>query len=287
MSIKVIGKCTTVVEVPGHIKINEVVGGVSTSSDDISVACVKAGAGTSEPWLTMDYCEWLCILSGQCVAKTRKDSDEGVVTINAGETAFIQRGSTWQPTFPVECEYIAICRPAFRPDRCIREDENNAEGMEKLKAMHKKQKTAGIPAAPREKDDDLLYHMTTRASWEEACAKDEAYYPPTFAADGNYTHATAVPARLLTTANHFYQDSEGEWICLEFTRSAMKKIGIFVRDEEPLPVGDKDISADWSAWQCPHVYGGIPPCVVQAIHVMERDEAGRGFVSVPTLGYTA
>lgn len=32
----------------------------------------------------------------------------------------------------------------------------------------------------------------------------EAYFPPTFASDG-FTHATAVPSRLLDVANHFYQ----------------------------------------------------------------------------------
>ena len=56
--------------------------------------------------------------------------------------------------------------------------------------------------------------MCVKADWEAAKAKSEAYYPPTFEADGNYTHATAVAERLIQTANHFYQESVGDWICL-------------------------------------------------------------------------
>ena len=47
--------------------------------------------------------------------------------------------------------------------------------------------------------------MTTAAEWEEAKAQGHAYYPKTFEADGDYTHATGVPGRLIETANHFYQ----------------------------------------------------------------------------------
>jgi hypothetical protein len=52
--------------------------------------------------------------------------------------------------------------------------------------------------------------------------------------DGYYTHATAVPSRLITTANNFYQEDAGEWICLIFSRAALKKCGIHVKDEEVL-----------------------------------------------------
>lgn len=268
------GSAVKVVEVPDVICIEEVVGGVSTKDDSISVACVKTGAGTSEPWLTMQYEEWLHIRSGQCIAKTNKESSVGDVVINAGETAYIVKGSTWQPTFPVATEYIAICSPAFRPDRCIREGENNEEGMEKLKDMHQLQSSEALPAS----DIDVLYHMTSKKLWEECVALDHAYYPPTFEFDGNYTHATAVASRLITTANHFYQDDEGDWVCLEFSRTALKRCGIIVKDEEPLPVGDKAIGEDWKEWVCPHVYGGIPPSVVHKVNPMIRE--GKKFIGI-------
>lgn len=265
-----------VVEVPDVICIEEVVGGVSTKDDSISVACVKTGAGTSEPWLTMQYEEWLHIKSGRCIAKTNKESSDGDVVIEAGQTAYIAKGSTWQPTFPEATEYIAICLPAFRPDRCIREGENNEEGMELLKDMHTSSKAAaGVPPPP---PSDTLYHMTTKRQWDECVACGDAYYPPTFEVDGNYTHATAVATRLVTTANHFYQDVEGDWVCLEFSRAALKKCGIIVKDEEPLPVGDKAIGAEWTEWVCPHVYGGIPPSVVFKENKMIRD--GPKFIGI-------
>ena len=88
--------------------------------------------------------------------------------------------------------------------------------------------------------------------------------------DGLYTHATAVPTRLITTANHFYQDNPGEWVCLRFSRSALKKRGIVIRDEEAKPVGDQPVGDDWGDWVCPHVLGGLPPDVVDKEFPMKR-----------------
>lgn len=50
--------------------------------------------------------------------------------------------------------------------------------------------------------------MCQRSQWEAAKASDDAYFPATFEKDG-FTHATAVPSRLVDTANHFYQDPGG------------------------------------------------------------------------------
>ena len=69
--------------------------------------------------------------------------------------------------------------------------------------------------------------MCQKEVWENAKKIGGAYYPPTFEKDGCcccccynlflflrlllllllgfYTHATAVPSRLIVTANHFYQ----------------------------------------------------------------------------------
>ena len=83
-----------------------------------------------------------------------------------------------------------------------------------------------------------------------------------FEQDG-FTHATAVPSRLVETANHFYQQSEGEWVCLRFRRSVLRsKFGIVTRDEEAMPVGDTAVGASFAQWVCPHVVGGLPPAAV-------------------------
>lgn len=112
--------------------------------------------------------------------------------------------------------------------------------------------------------------MTTKAEWE-AAKVEGVYYPKTYEADGYYTHATAVPSRLITTANHFYQDVQGDWICVTFTRTALRKCGIHVRDERAMPVGEKAVSDDWGEWVCPHVIGGLPTHIITNEYSMTRE----------------
>ena len=84
---------------------------------------------------------------------------------------------------------------------------------------------------------------------------------------------------MIETANHFYQDSDKPWVCLRFSRTALrKKCGITVRDERAMPVGSKAVGEGWTDWICPHVVGGIPPLVVDAVFPMTRD--GSKFVSI-------
>ena len=89
-----------------------------------------------------------------------------------------------------------------------------------------------------------------------------------------------MPARLIETANHFYTGSTGDWICLRLSRSALRRSGIYVRDEQALgrgwysygynhirthtyythtiyvrdeqalPVGDQAVGDDWGDWVC-------------------------------------
>ena len=120
--------------------------------------------------------------------------------------------------------------------------------------------------------------MAPSSQWEAAKASGGAYFPATFEADGWFTHATAVPSRLITTANHFYQGVTGEWVCLRFTRTALKKCGIMVKDEEAKPVGDQAVGDDWEDWVCPHVLGGLPIAVVDKEFPMRRK--GKAFEAI-------
>lgn len=122
---------------------------------------------------------------------------------------------------------------------------------------------------------ETLYHMCHRQLWEAALASQSAYYPPTFEFDGYFTHATADPKLLLTTANHFYTRATGDWICIEINQEALRKVGIWTRFELAAPVGDT--SAQESNTLFPHIYGGIPgfvPGVVTNIYPMLRDDRG-------------
>jgi uncharacterized protein (DUF952 family) len=123
--------------------------------------------------------------------------------------------------------------------------------------------------------------MCDKTAWEAAVEAQVAYFPPTFEKDGNFTHATAVPSRLLDTANYFYTSSQGDWICLQMSaRILREQSGIVTTFEQPMPVGDQDVQTEWksSQWLCPHIYGGIPttttPAVVTKTYPMKRDDQG-------------
>jgi hypothetical protein len=71
---KIIGKAETVVEIDG-LRINELAGNVATSEDTISIAHVTVSSPTSEPWLTLDYDEWLCVTKGKMVLHYQQNKD--------------------------------------------------------------------------------------------------------------------------------------------------------------------------------------------------------------------
>jgi len=296
---KIIGKSQTVVDHEG-LKIDEFAGNVGSSSDRISIALVTITKATSEPWLTLDYDEWMCVTKGCMSLHYQEDetTEEGVVVthdkvlqVNCGDTVFIKQGERFRPVFPSgDTEYIPVCLPAFRPDRCHREEgdeEGAGDVSKKLKTLHDNVTTddSNISVAdPSPNTDvvvnDVVYHMCQKTLWEEAQLAGRAYFPPTFTQDGSFTHATAVPKRLIQTANHFYTKSEGSWICLQLSRSALEKVGIITKDESSFPVGEKAVSSTWvdSKWICPHIYGGLPTLeslgVVTRIRDMTRDEHG-------------
>lgn len=278
-AVRIIGKSQRVVDAPG-LTIDELAGNVASKEDRISIAFVVANKGTAEPFLTLHYDEWICVKKGKILF----ENDGGNVTAAAGDTVFIKEGTRFRPSFLEDSEYIPVCLPAFRPDRCIREDGENQEGQniaENLKQLHKAPEI--IVDSSEDQKPEILYHMTTKAEWEKAKAENHAYYPKTFEADGLYTHATGVPSRLIETANHFYQDVSGDWICLQFRRSILRsKFGIAVKDEAAMPVGEKQVSGNWEEeknnWICPHVYGGIPLDCVEKVYKMVRD--GPKFLSI-------
>lgn len=277
---QLVGSCARVVDT-GDLTIDELAGNVATKDDRISIAHVKISAPTSEPWLTLHYDEWMCVLKGRMVLHFGNDQ---TLEVKQGQTVFIQKGERFRPVFPDgDTEYVPVCLPAFRPDRCIREDEPDSAVSQKLRELHSPPDTeiaAKKPKMSEEQEPEILYHMCQRSLWDSAKASGEAYFPPTFEKDG-FTHATAVPSRLISTANHFYQDVTGEWVCLRFRRSALRRLGIITKDEQAMPVGDKASNQAWTTWVCPHVFGGLPPQVVDAEFPMLR--AGTAFTAIAGL----
>lgn len=285
---KIIGSATTVVEHDG-LTINELAGNVATSQDSISIAHVSITKPTAEPWLTLAYDEWICVTKGHMILHYHdEEGNESTLEAKTGDTVFIEKGERFKPVFPTgDTEYIPVCTPAFRPDRCHREEDSESSDVtKKLLTLHGMDNDA--PSCTPDANNDVLYHMCQKSLWERAVESGDAYFPPTFEADGGFTHATAVPKRLIVTANHFYTGTEGDWICLQLSRSALEKIGIRTKDEEALPVGDTNVSDEWNEkkWVCPHIYGGLPTMnclnVLTKVYDMARSEDGK-FLSIKGL----
>jgi uncharacterized protein (DUF952 family)/mannose-6-phosphate isomerase-like protein (cupin superfamily) len=288
----IIGKSVTAVESEdGALIIEELAGNVATRDDTLSIATVTVSKPTREPWLTLDYDEWICVTSGKIELHFEQDK---VLEVNKGQTVFVGKGERFQPVFPVGgTSYIPVCLPAFRPDRCIREEEENGShvAVMKLQELHSNTTTPSNEKPPHgacsptneHHEEEVLYHMCQKSLWEEAVVAKKAYFPPTFQEDGMFTHATAVPQRLVTTANHFYTATAGDWICLQLSRSALYNIGIDTIFEEAKPVGEASVGDAWGeSWICPHIYGGIPTTldgIVTQVYDMERDEDGT-FISI-------
>jgi uncharacterized protein (DUF952 family) len=289
MAPKVVGKASRVVETDG-LTIDEYAGNVGSLDDRMSLAVVKISKPCSEPWLTLDYDEWIGILKGKIEFYFLEEGEETKIVATTGETVFVPKGQRFRPVFPEGgTEYVPVCIPAFKPERCLREEDggyNTSDVASKLKELHSESSKTTTTVVTSSSDyPDTLYHMCEKSLWDAAVASGQAYFPPTFEKDGNFTHATAVPSRLLETANHFYTASTDAWICLQMSARTLKdNCGIITTFEEPKPVGDQDVQQDWrsSNWACPHIYGGIPvsiPGIVENTYEMKRDDQGN-FLSI-------
>ncbi|KAL3904993.1 MAG: hypothetical protein SGARI_004665, partial [Bacillariaceae sp.] len=291
MAPKIIGKSTRVVETDG-LTIDEYAGNVGSNEDTMSLAVVKVSKPSSEPWLTLDYDEWLGIVKGKIEFHFVEDSTgrESKIVAEAGETVYVAKGERFRPVFPEsDTEYIPVCIPAFKPERCLREEEdgvNTSAVAMRLSELHRSSNPHASATTEETKPSStsqpkMLYHMCEKGLWESAVASGRAYFPPTFEQDGRFTHATAVPVRLLETANHFYTSSKGSWVCLQLDSQALKDVcGIVTTFEEPKPVGHQDVQMEWreAQWECPHIYGGIPtsvPGIVANMFDMARDDNGK------------
>ncbi|KAJ1449709.1 hypothetical protein M885DRAFT_470101 [Pelagophyceae sp. CCMP2097] len=273
---RILSTSSRVVDVP-DLTIDEFVGNVACGEDRLSIAVTNVSAACAEPWLTLAYDEWVCVLKGRIVMQC---PDGSQLEVFPGQTCFIAKSERFRPVFDAGTQYVPVCIPAFRPDRCIREDDTaeDAAISTKLQQLHAKPTEA--PAVDDPAHPEVLYHMCERAAWEAAKLKGEAYFPPTFQTDG-FTHATAVPARLIETANHFYQQSSPDWVCLRMSRKALLAGGVITIDEEAMPVGETAVGDAWTTWICPHIRGGIHPRVVNCEFTMNRD--GPKFTTIEDL----
>lgn len=110
----------TRIPVPGDKLIEEHVGRANTGTSSLSVAHMVAPPGWDEPYQTPDFDEVTIVLRGTM----RVEHDGGVVDVAAGETVLVEAGERIRYSNPGdgECEYWAVCAPAFSPETVNREE---------------------------------------------------------------------------------------------------------------------------------------------------------------------
>ena len=110
----------TRIPVPGGKTIDEYVGHVTTGDPEVSVAHMVAPGGWDEPAQRPDFDEITVVLRGT----VRVDHDGGVLEVEAGQAVITRAGERVRYSTPQGegAEYVAVCLPAFAPDRAHRED---------------------------------------------------------------------------------------------------------------------------------------------------------------------
>ncbi|MCB4806630.1 cupin domain-containing protein [Tamlana sp. 62-3] len=99
--------------------IKEHFGNATTGNSQISIAHMVAPPGWSEPFQTPEFDEYTFIIKG----KKQFIIEDEVVTLQAGQSIKIEKNTRVQYSNPFkeDCEYLAICLPAFSMDLVHRE----------------------------------------------------------------------------------------------------------------------------------------------------------------------
>ena len=100
--------------------IEEHFGNATDGNSQLSIAHMVAPAGWSEPYQTPEFDEYTYIIRG----KKQFIVDGDAVILEAGQSIKIEKNTRVQYSNPFdeECEYLAICLPAFSMDLVNREE---------------------------------------------------------------------------------------------------------------------------------------------------------------------
>ena len=95
--------------------------GEASIAADLSLAHMIAPAGWGEPFQTPQFDEYTYIIKG----KKRIEVGGEEVILSPGESIRVKKGVRvrYSNPFDTPCEYLAICRPAFRIETANREDD--------------------------------------------------------------------------------------------------------------------------------------------------------------------
>lgn len=101
--------------------IEEYFGNATNKDANVSIAHMVAPSKWKEPYQTPKFDEYTYIIKG----KKQFIIEDEVIILEAGQSIKIEKNTRVQYSNPFdsECEYIAICLPAFSMDLVNREDE--------------------------------------------------------------------------------------------------------------------------------------------------------------------
>jgi mannose-6-phosphate isomerase-like protein (cupin superfamily) len=103
--------------------IEEFIGRVNSSNEDLSIARMKSPGGWIEPGQTPEFDEYTVVLRGVLRVTTRS----GSLDVHQGEAVVAHRGEWVQYSTPGAegAEYVAVCLPAFSMATVNRDEPAN------------------------------------------------------------------------------------------------------------------------------------------------------------------
>ncbi|MCW9096224.1 MAG: cupin [Ignavibacteriaceae bacterium] len=113
-------KSPTKIEAAGNKPkiIEEFIGKVNSSNEQISIAKMKSLEGWEEPGQTPEFDEYTLVLKGTLKVETKNQ----VFEVKAGQAIITHKEEWIKYSTPNEgAEYIAICLPAFSPETVHRD----------------------------------------------------------------------------------------------------------------------------------------------------------------------
>jgi len=112
----------TVIEAAGNKpkKIEEYIGRVNSGTKALSIARMKSPSGWVEPGQCPEFDEYTLVLRGSL----RVTTHEKQFNVQAGQVIIAHKGEWIQYSTPGPdgAEYVAVCLPAFAPDKVHRDD---------------------------------------------------------------------------------------------------------------------------------------------------------------------
>ena len=112
----------TIIEAAGNKpkKIEEYIGQVNSQTSQLSIARMFSPEGWIEPGQKPEFDEYTVVLNGALHVKTATEE----LDIKTGQAVIIKANEWVQYSSPYDggAEYIAVCIPAFSPDKVHRDD---------------------------------------------------------------------------------------------------------------------------------------------------------------------